>query len=82
MARYGVKLERSSRAFRISGSRQNFAQTTAVAPKSITCPRPTRPIPMVLPRMIVRGLVEVTRVSIILEVFSVVMELETWKAQK
>ena len=49
----------------------------AVAVKSTTCPSPTNPIPIVLPSTIVRGLVDVTRVSMILEVFSTVMELET-----
>ena len=42
----------------------------------------TTPIPIVLPRTIVLGDVDVTNVSIIFDVFSVVIELETWYAQK
>lgn len=38
---------------------------------------PTIPIPSVFPKTIVDGLVDVTSVSIIFEVFSVVIELET-----
>ena len=42
-----------------------------------TCNNPTKPIPAVLPSTIVLGLHEVTKVSIIFEVFSVVIDVET-----
>lgn len=73
-----MKLERSSKALSNSGSRKAWAEMTAVRAKSAIWRSPTRPMPMVLPRTILVGLVEVTRVSMMREVFSVVMELETW----
>ena len=60
-----------------SESRKVHALKIATMTKSSICPSPTSPIPIVLPRMMLRGLVEVTKVSIILEVFSTVIELET-----
>ena len=39
---------------------------------------PTIPIPIVFPNTIVLGDVDVTNVSIIFDVFSVVIELDTW----
>ena len=39
-------------------------------------------IPKVLPKTITFGVVEVTNVSIIFDVFSVVIEFETWNAKK
>ena len=60
-----------------SGSKNNFALTKAVPTISINCNRPTIPIPIVFPKTIVLGDVEVTSVSIIFDVFSVVIELDT-----
>lgn len=47
-----------------------------------TWSKPIIPIPIVFPSTIVEGFVDVTNVSIIFDVFSVVIELDTWYAQK
>ena len=59
------------------GSKNVFALIKAIATINIIWAKPTVPIPIVFPSTIVFGLVDVTRVSIIFEVFSVVIELDT-----
>ena len=61
---------------------QNFADIMATIIINITCINPTIPIPNVFPSTIVLLSVDVTSVSIILDVFSVVIAVDTWPAQK
>ena len=77
IAKYGVNLDISNTDSSIPGSRKSFADIKAVATNKHTCTNPTIPIPIVFPNTIVFGLVEVTNVSIIFDVFSVVIELDT-----
>ena len=56
---------------------QNFAETSATTIISITCISPTIPIPIVFPSTIVLESVDVTSVSIILDVYSAVIAVET-----
>ena len=78
MPKYGVTLDISNTASNNSGAKKAFALISAVATITTICNNPTIPIPMVFPSTMVVGLVEVTNVSIIFDVFSVVMELDTW----
>ena len=57
-----------------------FADIIAVPTIKHTCTNPTIPIPIVFPNTIVFGVVDVTHVSIIFDVFSVVIEADTWYA--
>ena len=61
---------------------QTFADITATAIIKIICNKPTIPIPNVFPNTIVLLSVDVTNVSIIFDVFSVVIAIETCCAQK
>ncbi|MEI3433579.1 MAG: hypothetical protein V8R26_00760 [Clostridia bacterium] len=61
----------------IPGSKNTFALINAVPTSRIICNNPTMPIPIVFPSTIVFGDVDVTSVSIIFDVFSVVIELDT-----
>ena len=76
--RYAVILDISNTASNNSGSKNALALNKAVPTINIICSKPTIPIPNVLPNTIVLGLVDVTNVSIIFDVFSVVIELDTW----
>ena len=73
----GVILDISNTVFNNSGSKNAFALTKAVPTISVNCINPTIPIPIVFPKTIVVGVVDVTNVSIIFDVFSVVIELDT-----
>ena len=75
--KYGVTLDISKTESSTPGSKNVLALIKAVATINIIWAKPTRPIPIVFPSTIVLGLVDVTSVSIIFEVFSVVIELDT-----
>ena len=80
--KYGVIADISNTCSIIPGSKNTFALINAVPTSRIICNNPTMPIPIVFPSTIVFGDVDVTSVSIIFDVFSVVIELDTWYAQK
>ena len=61
----------------MSFGKHAYAHISATATIEITCNKPTIPIPIVFPSTMVLGEVDVTNVSIILEVFSVVIEFDT-----
>ena len=75
--KYGVIIDISKTAFNNSGSKNTLADINATPTITHICINPTIPIPIVFPNTIVLGDVEVTNVSIIFEVFSVVIELDT-----
>ena len=58
-------------------TKNKLADNTVTPTIIITCAIPTIPIPNVFPNTIVLGDVDVTNVSIILDVFSVVIEVDT-----
>ena len=61
----------------IPSSKNSALEINAVAIIATICIIPTIPIPIVFPNTIVLGVVDVTSVSIIFDVFSVVIELDT-----
>ena len=73
----GVILLKSIIPSKTPSSRNNALDINAVAIIAAICINPTIPIPIVFPNTIVLGVVEVTSVSMIFDVFSVVIELDT-----
>ena len=73
----GVIVEKSTIPSNAPSSKNNVFETIAVNAIAIICNTPTIHIPIVFPKTIVFGSVDVTSVSIIFEVFSVVIELDT-----
>ena len=77
IAKNGVNVEKSIKPSNIPSSKNNVFDIIAVAIITIICNNPTIPIPIVFPNTIVFGVVDVTSVSIIFDVFSVVIADET-----
>ena len=75
--KYGVIVEKSIIPSSIPSSKNRFFEISATITITATCNSPTIPIPIVFPKTIVFGVVDVTSVSIIFDVFSVVIELDT-----
>ena len=73
----GVILLKSIIPSNIPSSKNNAFDIKAVAIIAAICNNPTIPIPIVFPNTIVLGVVDVTNVSIIFDVFSVVIEVDT-----
>ena len=70
----GVIVEKSTIPSNAPSSKNNVFETIAVNAIAIICNTPTIPIPIVFPKTIVFCSVYVTSVSMIFEVFSVVIE--------
>ena len=73
----GVIFDPDNNKLNTSASRNTFAETIADITIKSTCIIPIKPIPIVFPSTFVLGLVDVTNVSIIFDVFSVVIYCAT-----
>lgn len=62
---------------KIPSSKNSVLDINATIIIASICINPTIPIPIVFPNTIIEGFVDVTSVSIIFDVFSVVIELDT-----